>query len=283
MVLAHLSQSSDGAFLWAGFRSIAKLGGAIDCFVRETVEGLSPKVRLWLRQSDGLESAQLEEARASLEGFEGVPVIATICTRLSPDMSTPDVVLLPLDDDFFLRGVVPTLNLSLPPWHEREAKLFWRGRCCGERMRIVERLAACSHTNVGFTDRVSWDHPLKSGWADPAEFARHKYVFIVDGNVIASSLMWCFALGAVPVLVAHPQNRYWFQSHLRPFENYVPVSWDLGDFDEVVNWLLTHDVESEAIAEAALRLAETLFSPEQQQNYTRGELERAVQLGGSVN
>ena len=278
MVLTHLKQGSDGSFLWAGFHSVAKLGGAIDCFVRETLEDMPSKVSLWLHQSDGLGNAQLEEARASLEGFEGVPVIATLCTRLDPEVSTPDVVLLPLDDGFFLRGVVPRLNLSLPPWHEREAKLFWRGRCCGERMRIIERLATSPHVNVGFTDLVSCEHPLKTGWAVPVDFAQYKYVLILDGNMIASSLMWCFAIGCVPVIVTHPHNRFWFKSFLKPYENFVPVSWDVGDFDEVVEWLLKHDAESKAIAASALHLARTLFSSEQQQKYIQGELARVVNL-----
>lgn len=278
MVLTHLKQGSDGSFLWAGFHSVAKLGGAIDCFVRETLEDMPSKVSLWLHQSDGLGKEELEDARACLEGSEGVPVIATLCTRLDPEVSTPDVVLLPLDDGFLLRGVVPMLNLSLTPWHKREAKLFWRGRCCGERMRIVERLAESPHANVGFTDLVPWVHPLKKGWAVPADFMRYKYVLIVDGNMIASSLMWCFALGCLPVIITHPHNRVWFQSFLKPYENFVPVSWDVGDFDEVAEWLLTHDAECEAIAISALHLARTLFSSEQQQKYLQRELARVVHL-----
>jgi len=282
MVVAHVSRHSDGAFLWAGFHSMAKLGGAIDCFVRETLEDLPQQTVLWLSQSDGFDRIDhIQAARSALCGFEGASVIATLCTRLPPEDVPADVVLLPLDDGFFLRGVVPRLKLSLPPWNEREARLFWRGRCCADRARVVERLASSLHTNVGFTDMVSSDHPLRSGWAGPQAFAGFKYVAIIDGNVIASSLMWCFALGAVPVIITHPHNRHWFQPHLKPFENYVPVSWDLQDFDEVMEWLLTHDKECEAIAQAALRLAETVFSSEQQQDYVRRELERAVHSASS--
>ena len=131
---------------------------------------------------------------------------------------------------------------------------------------------------MGFTDLVSCEHPLKTGWAVPADFAQYKYVLILDGNMIASSLMWCFAIGCVPVIVTHPHNRFWFKSFLKPYENFVPVSWDVGDFDEVVEWLLKHDAESKAIAASALHLARTLFSSEQQQKYIQGELARVVNL-----
>jgi spore maturation protein CgeB len=71
---------------------------------------------------------------------------------------------------------------------------------------------------------------------------------------------------------------FWFKSFLKPYENFVPVSWDVGDFDEVVEWLLKHDAESKAIAASALHLARTLFSSEQQQKYIQGELARVVHL-----
>ena len=269
MVIAHVHQEKRSNVLWWGTHSGAACGGSIESFVRRTLEDLSQKVCLWMNQSDGLDTMQsLKEARDSLCGFGGIPVIATLSTRLPPDVPTPEVVICPLDDVFFSQGVVPDLNLTLPQWREREAVLFWRGRRCGERDRIIERLATSSHADVGFSD--------VKGWAGHEEFLRRKFVAIVDGNVISSAHMWCFAIGAVPVLVTHPHNRYWFKSRLVPFVNYVPLRWDLEDFDEIMFWMLTHDRECEAIAAAALRLAQTFFTAEYQQDYLRTELERAA-------
>ena len=276
MVLSHLSQYSDGRFLWAGQFSTAVLGGSIDIYVRSILELMPEKVVLWLSQGDGFSRLQgLEDARATIYGFEGTPVIATLCTRL-PNHSSPEVMLLPLDDHFFSHGVVPSLNLVLPPWTQRDPSLFWSGRCCGERKRIVERLSESQHAKVGFTDMAPPGSLIRRSWAVPSEFTQYKFVAIIDGNVIASSLMWCFALGAVPILITHPDNKYWCQSQLIAFVNYVPLAWDLSDFDHIMQWLLTHDGECEAIAAAALRLAETVFSSNHQQAYVQAELERVV-------
>ena len=51
---------------------------------------------------------------------------------------------------------------------------------------------------------------------------------------------------------------------------------DLEDFDEVMEWFLTHDRECEAIAAAALQLAQTVFTAEYQQNYLRREIKRVA-------
>lgn len=44
------------------------------------------------------------------------------------------------------------------------------------------------------------------------EFLRYKYILILDGAVISSAHMWPFGSGAVPLLVTHPDNDYWFKS-----------------------------------------------------------------------
>jgi len=277
MVLTLVRQPSDCRFLWAGQYSIALLGGAIDLFVRRVLHEHPTPVALWLGQSDGFDAeAELLAALASLEQAGAKRVVAALCTRLSGEVDVSKVVLLPLDDEFFLRGVVPALGLPLRPWAERRPKLFWRGRCCGERERIIGRLAASPRTEVGWV-AVPPPGGTCLSWAPPQEFQRYKYVAIIDGNVIASSLMWCFALGCVPVLVTHPLNRYWCQEHLKPYENYVPLSFDLGDLEEVLDWLSKHDAECERIAAAALRLAETVFSAHFQQAYVQAALTEALE------
>ena len=150
MVLTLLRQSSNCRFLWAGHHSIALLGGAIDLFVRRVVHEHPAPAALWLGQSDGFcAEEELLAALASLERGGAARVVAALCTRLSGEVDVSKVALLPLDDEFFLRGVVPAMGLSLRPWAEREAKLFWRGRCCGERERIVGRLAASPRPDQG--------------------------------------------------------------------------------------------------------------------------------------
>ena len=94
---------------------------------------------------------------------------------------------------------------------------------------------------------------------------------IIDGNVIASSHMWAFASGAVPILVSNATC--WFSRFLIPFVNYIPILYDLSDLQEKINWILDHDSEAEQIAKNALEFARTIFSAEFQRKYIREEIE----------
>jgi len=279
MVLTLLCQHSDGATLWAGCYSIAAKGGSLDVFIRQFLEDRPEPVALWFGQSDGFEDeAKLHQAEELLEGGEGARVVAALCTRLPKGVDLSRVALMPLDDTFFVQGVVPALRLSeSPPWQTRLPQLFWCGRGCGHRPWHVARLATSPHAVLGFTDLVPAGSPLARSWAHAPEYQKYKYVAIIDGNVIASSLMWSFALGCVPVLLTHPRNRYWFQHHLVPYENYIPLRWDLQDYEGTIEWLRSHDAECERIAANARHLAETLFSAEGQRAYVEGELARALE------
>ena len=278
MVLDVLAQPADGPWLWAGYHSRARIGGAIDRFVQNWLHARPEAVALWLGQSDGFH--RLEDLVAALEllGGHGPRVIAALCHRL-PEGSAPlelsKVVLLPLDDDAFVHGVVPMLNLPRLEWGAKAPTLFWRGGCSGERARIICRLGAVPCTDVGFVVGAP-DATLARGWADVTDFQRHKWVLIVDGTVISSAHQWCFAIGSVPVLITHPSNRHWFTEYLQPYVNFVPLAYDLSDVDEVMDWLQHHDAECERIAEAAYLLAEQLFSAESQQAFVERELRRVV-------
>jgi hypothetical protein len=110
----------------------------------------------------------------------------------------------------------------------------------------------------------------------------YKYILIVDGNVIASSHQWVFGSGSVPIMVTHPGNGYWFQKYLEPMKNYVPVSYDLSDLDEKIEWLVAHDVEAREIADNALRLARTVLSSEFQKKYIDDEVQRIVKRNPTI-
>jgi hypothetical protein len=103
-----------------------------------------------------------------------------------------------------------------------------------------------------------------------------KYILIVDGNVIASAHQWVFGSGSVPIMITHPDNRYWFQQYLKPMKDYVPISYDLSDLEEKIEWLVAHDEEAKQIAENALLFAATIFSSKFQKRYIDREVQRLV-------
>ena len=60
--------------------------------------------------------------------------------------------------------------------------------------------------------------------------------------------------------------------------HYVPISYDLSDLNEKLEWLVNNDAAAKQIAENAMEFARTVLSAEFQQNYLRNELSRALGL-----
>jgi len=105
---------------------------------------------------------------------------------------------------------------------------------------------------------------------------KYKYIFIIDGNCIASAHQWVFGSGSVPIMITHPDNEYWFKDHLIPMINYVPIRYDLSDLTEKLEWLVSHDEEAKKIADAAYELSNTIFTPEYQKTYVDFAIDKIV-------
>jgi hypothetical protein len=116
-------------------------------------------------------------------------------------------------------------------------------------------------------------------WSDrvpPEVHANYKYLFIVDGNCIASSHQWIFGSGSVPIMITHPNNEFWFKRYLKPMETYVPIDYSLCDLEEKIQWLVDNDDKARQIAKNALHFAKTILSPGFQRIHLKAEIERVA-------
>jgi hypothetical protein len=283
----------DSAY-WDGKLSSCKVGGSIESFVATTLArlpascilsksdgflGQSEYDRLcseFGRQTDALtkESRYAELERMKRPGT--YPLIGCLCSRF---MDRSNLIHLPLDDETFRVGLEQVLSgIARPAWEDRESTMFWRGGSSGLdrpclRVRVATNLYGHPNTNARITPWGNWENEqgipteLFAPRCDIADHFRYKYLLIVDGNCIASNHQWVFGSGAVPIMITHPQNRYWFQSHLKPMVNYVPIQYDLSDLKEKIDWLVANDAEAKMIAQNALELSRTIFTPEFQQRY----------------
>lgn len=285
--LPNLSRS-----YWFGGLSQCCESGFIERFLRQAVSAHKDLVVVF-PSCDGITNA--EELRKNLEigrrhGSKKV-LVAALCTRNLPEEHDKDVLLLPLDDATMQFGLASVLarhgDVSLP-WHERKSAVFWRGGCSGPhedklRLRVVNELAGCDFADVALTEWCDWEKPylkfippgmLTRQRAPIAQHFQYKYILIVDGNVIASAHQWPFGSGSVPVMVTHPDNKYWFQKFLVPMVHYVPVKYDLSDLRTQITWLQTHDDEARQIALHASEFAQKHFNAAFQQHYLIQELQR---------
>jgi hypothetical protein len=296
MVYLDLSQDTEKPYRWGMQYSFCKSKGPIVRFVEELVNQIDPSKKIIIPACDGiahaddneqlpipptwrLDYAYKNQVQPLLELEEQNPdIVGVLCTR---NHTNPKYVYLPLDDDTFLYGIqgIPTI-----PWEQKRPVAFWRGGTSGHpfvRKALVERVVSNPNFDVKFVGHYGTrevpDHYF-SDFVGIEEQVRNKYIFVVDGAVISSAHQWVFGSGSVPILVTHPTNNFWFKSHLKPWVNYIPVSYSLTELEPTIQWLQEHDQEARQIAENARELARTIFSPGYQQSYVTKAVEHALGL-----
>jgi hypothetical protein len=279
-------------WLWFGQYSGAHSDGPIYTFLEKHTP---PNMILKVYRADGVvDEPNYPIARRLLSEVELTDAVGALSTR---NVSDPRIILLPLDDATFSRGVcdVVSSECELPPWEERKPVAYWRGTMSGGdyptiRTNVVWHLYQSPHADVKFIRRDDMG-PNQMGalcyqedgrfFDEKRSLADHvacKYIFIIDGNCIASAHQWVFASGSVPVMVTHPGNNYWLLKYLKPMVHYVPVNYDLSDLHQKLEWLVQNDAEAKQIAINAMEIARTVLSAEFQQEYLLEEINRVSAL-----
>jgi glycosyltransferase involved in cell wall biosynthesis len=289
---------------WAGAYSRCYPNGSIEQYLREIAD--TKQVSFVMSQSDSIFSDK--ELKTTLFNTNETRIVLTpsssykrlrssglanttpiVCMLSSRDFSDPNMVLLPLDDDTFHLGINHIFeNVVCPDWNQRIAKIHWRGNPGGYerpsiRYTVVKQLFDHPYADVRFAfegDMGMYGNAIESKYKTNRcgleTFVQHKYLLIIDGTGIASNHQWVFASGAVPVMITHPKNNWWFKKFLKPMENYVPIRYDLSDLEEKLEWLASHDAEAQQIAISAKQLSDTIFTSQFQKAYISDEIERIL-------
>lgn len=269
---------------WYGYMSGCHVGGHMERFVSKCIQDLGNPTQVVFPLTDGFQPHDDTLLRKLESLSDTQPIVVTLCTR---NYSRKNLLYLPLDDDTFEHGLAAMMTqFHIPKWEERHPIAFWRGMTNGTgrpllRTRVVEELFTYRHADVKAI-------PHNERPEDPPKFMfdthrksiqdhlQYKYLLIVDGGLIASSHQWMFGSGAVPIMITHPENEYWFKRFLRPMVDYVPIQYNLSDLKEKIDWLVKNDDNAKRIAENAMNFARRVFSPEFQKRYVREEIQRLV-------
>ena len=187
------------------------------------------------------------------------------------------------------------------PWKKRISKAIWRGTLTGcginEQTNMRLKLATMNQPdlmNVGLTGwggrmkvssgkkvgKIPVGYLRKKYGLDKLEPMRreeqqqYKYVIDLPGNNENPGyrFAWEMLAGFVILWVGEPirakdgtglrRLNLWFWEQLKPWEHYVPVSWDLTDLEERIQWCQENDAKAEKIAKNAQKLAKKLFQKE---------------------
>jgi hypothetical protein len=290
---------------WDGGYSRCHVGRDIESYVQAVIRKHSLPISFVFSKSDGFLGdaeyrrlcSQLGRSTEALTGESWYmdleakkvpgtfPIVGCLCSR---EFARSNLVYLPLDDATFRDGLESVLApFKKPAWNDRKPIAFWRGGSSGHdrptlRVKIATALASHPNADVRITAWGGWENEqsippeLFGARCDLGEHFKYKYILIVDGNCIASNHQWVFGSGAVPIMVTHPSNVYWFQKHLVPMVNYVPIAYDLSNLTEMIDFLVANDDKAKQIAEAAQEFARTVFSPTFQRKHIDDEIARVV-------
>jgi hypothetical protein len=223
-----------------------------------------------------------------------IPIICVLSTRAT---KKPNLLHVPLDDTIFEHGLSHIFkDINITSWEKRRSQVFWRGNLGGYerpsiREQVVQKLFDNIHSDVKFAFsgyNGAYSETINKKYiigirSNLQCFFNYKYLLIIDGVTIASNHQWTFGSGAVPIMVTHPDNNWWFKQYLIPMKHYVPIQYDLSDLEEKIQWLVDNDEQAREIAENALKLSQEIFTSNFQKEYVTNEANRILTLTYEYN
>lgn len=165
-------------------------------------------------------------------------------------------------------------------WAVREETIVWRGTTTGRgriasaemapgddallqrtRMCLILRptqgldtkFAGIAQSAKPQRDRYQLERAgILGGHIDPMTWLVRKFAIDIDGNTNAwSNLFTRLLAGCCVIKIASPFGyRQWYYDALLPWQHFVPVSADLSDLQEKIDWCRMHDGECAKIASA---------------------------------
>ena len=170
---------------------------------------------------------------------------------------------------------------AVTSWADRQRRVIWRGASTGivslteAALENLDRYRLCRAANTlgnvadikisdivqaasdeekhRISQRMTEENILGS-FFPMEEMTNFKFVADIGGNSNSWNFMAKLRLGAC-VLRVESAWQQWFSDELLPWVHYVPISSDLTDFVDKIEWCLRHDSEAEAIAQRGREFA----------------------------
>ena len=195
-----------------------------------------------------------------------------------------EITLLPdlyYYNSFGYRQLKHQIRHSGLEWEQREAKLVWRGSTTGlpvlnmQNINLLPRLQLCRKAlqfpaiiDAGFVSMVQApseneqaiiENLLKQSglWKDyiaMEDMARYRFLLEIDGNANPWGFIAKLLCGSC-VLKVESEWEGWFYGDISAWEHFVPLAGDLSDFEQKVDWCLSHDSECREIASRGQQFA----------------------------
>jgi hypothetical protein len=95
------------------------------------------------------------------------------------------------------------------------------------------------------------------------EMLQYKAIIMLEGNDVSTGFKWALFSNSV-VLTQTPTCTSWaMEELLQPWVHYIPLSHDLSDVEEKVQWIVDHDNDAQQIARnGRLWIADLMYHPD---------------------
>lgn len=171
------------------------------------------------------------------------------------------------------KRTIATSDIFTTPWDKKKPRVVFRGSNTGIgstietniRLKLCHEFQSHPYFNVGISswsdryrkemgnENVLYPNKYENLTSSPLsleEQSTYKYIVHVEGHVQAFRLSIEMAMQSV-ILLVDSKYKLWYQDKMIPWFHYVPVSSDLSDLLERVQWCMDNDNEAKNIAKNA--------------------------------
>ena len=127
--------------------------------------------------------------------------------------------------------------------------IVWRGEVHKEhRAQLLEACASLPFCDVGASlTSIERCKPFVKNWLTPQQQMTCKYLFIIEGNDIASNIQWAMNSNSL-CFMRKPKFESWFaEGLLKANFHYVEIAEDFSDIEEKFHYYEAHPEEAKAI------------------------------------
>lgn len=140
------------------------------------------------------------------------------------------------------------------PFAAKDDTAIFRGKVFRKPKRtlLFEKWFGAPGLDLGET----WQKELvKFDWVVPPatirEQLRHKFIFCIEGNEVASNLKWVLSSNSVAISPPLEYETWFLEGQLVPGRHFIEVAPDYSDLQEKLAWYRSHPHECQKIIEAA--------------------------------
>lgn len=150
---------------------------------------------------------------------------------------------------------------------EKNDKLVWRGAAFEyqpHRMRFVQQFHQHKQCDIACIHHSSQGKPWHGAFMSVRDQLRHKFIFSIEGNDVATNLKWIMASNSLCFMTTPKYETWLMEGLLQPNVHYVHLQDDYADFDEKLLYYQNNPAAAQKIIAHAQAWMQPFFDEKQE-------------------